>query len=152
AAASGLHHVPEHARDPKVTSSFGTGELIKAALDDGAKKIIIGLGGSATNDGGMGMMSALGVRFLDQNNQEITANGAGLQDIVKIDIDDMDPRLQACEVLVACDVDNPLCGERGATHVFGPQKGATEQDIELLDKALLHYGQCIKQQLSIDVL
>lgn len=152
AAASGLHHVPEHARDPKLTSSYGTGELIKAALDNGAKKIIIGLGGSATNDGGMGMMSALGVRFLDDNNQVITANGAGLQAISKIDTTDIDIRLQHCEVLVACDVDNPLCGERGATHVFGPQKGATEQDIELLDKALLHYGQCIQQQLSVDVL
>lgn len=152
AAASGLHHVPEHLRDPKQTSSYGTGELIKAALDHGAKKIIIGLGGSATNDGGIGMLSALGVVFIDQNGSNIEANGLGLQSIKKINIDALDPRLANCEILVACDVDNPLCGERGASHVFGPQKGATAEDIQRLDNALKHYGECIKQQFNIDVL
>lgn len=152
AAASGLHHVPEHLRDPKLTSSYGTGELIKAALDHGATKIIIGLGGSATNDGGIGMLSALGVSFLDKDNQNIVANGAGLQHIKSINIDGLDARLSNCEILVACDVDNPLCGNHGASHVFGPQKGATPEDIQLLDDALKHYGDCIKQQFNIDVL
>ncbi|WP_025562600.1 glycerate kinase [Psychromonas sp. SP041] len=152
AAASGLHHVPEHLRDPKLTSSYGTGELIKAALDHGATKIIIGLGGSATNDGGIGMLSALGVSFLDKNNHSIIANGAGLQHIKSINIDGLDARLANCEILVACDVDNPLCGNHGASHVFGPQKGATPEDIQLLDDALKHYGDCIKQQFNIDVL
>lgn len=152
AAASGLHHVPEHLRDPKLTSSYGTGELIKAALDHGATKIIIGLGGSATNDGGIGMLSALGVEFLDKDNQNIVANGAGLQHIKSINIDRLDTRLASCEILVACDVDNPLCGQHGASHVFGPQKGATLEDIQLLDDALKHYGDCIKQQFNIDVL
>ena len=152
AAASGLHHVPEHLRDPKLTSSYGTGELIKAALDHGATKIIIGLGGSATNDGGIGMLSALGVSFLDKDNQNIVANGAGLQHIKSINIDGLDARLANCEILVACDVDNPLCGHHGASHVFGPQKGATPEDIQLLDDALKHYGDCIKQQFNIDVL
>jgi len=152
AAASGLHHVPETQRDPKMTSSYGTGELIKAALDNGSKKIIIGLGGSATNDGGIGMLDALGVNFLDQEGQKVESNGSGLALINKIDITEIDPRLADCEILVACDVDNPLCGERGASHVFGPQKGATAKDIELLDSALQHYGNCIQQQLNIDVL
>ena len=152
AAASGLHHVPEHLRDPKLTSSYGTGELIKAALDHGATKIIIGLGGSATNDGGIGMLSALGVCFLNNDNQNIVANGAGLQHIKSINIDGLDSRLANCEILVACDVDNPLCGHHGASHVFGPQKGATPEDIQLLDDALKHYGDSIKQQFNIDVL
>ncbi|TEW53781.1 glycerate kinase [Psychromonas sp. RZ22] len=152
AAASGLHHVAEHLRDPKQTSSYGTGELIKAALDNGVSKIIIGLGGSATNDGGIGMLSALGVTFIDKDGNEIEANGDGLQKIHQINIDALDKRLASCEILVACDVDNPLCGERGASHVFGPQKGATKEDIQLLDKALKHYGECIQQQFNIDVL
>ncbi|TEW52430.1 glycerate kinase [Psychromonas algicola] len=152
AAASGLHHVPVELRDPKKTSSYGTGELIKAALDQGVKKIIIGLGGSATNDGGIGMLSALGIMFTDANNNKIETNGAGLQHIKSINIDALDPRLKECEIMVACDVDNPLCGELGASHVFGPQKGATKEDIEYLDKSLKHYGECIKQQFNIDVL
>ena len=152
AAASGLHHVPAELRDPKKTSSYGTGELIKAALDQGVKKIIIGLGGSATNDGGIGMLSALGIAFTDANNNKIETNGAGLQQIKNINIDALDPRLKECEIMVACDVDNPLCGELGASEVFGPQKGATNEDIEYLDKSLKHYGECIKQQFNIDVL
>jgi len=152
AAASGLHHVPAELRDPKKTSSYGTGELIKAALDQGVKKIIIGLGGSATNDGGIGMLSALGIAFTDANNNKIETNGAGLQQIKNINIDALDPRLKECEIMVACDVDNPLCGELGASKVFSPQKGATNEDIEYLDKSLKHYGECIKQQFNIDVL
>ncbi|WP_051369105.1 glycerate kinase [Psychromonas arctica] len=152
AAASGLHHVPASLRDPKKTSSYGTGELIKAALDQGAKKIIIGLGGSATNDGGIGMLSALGIQFIDKHGQLIETNGAGLHHINTININGLDKRLTSCEILVACDVDNPLCGEHGASRVFGPQKGATDEDIQYLDIGLKHYGQCIKQQLNIDVL
>ena len=152
AAASGLHHVPIESRDPKKTSSYGTGELIKAALDKGVNKIIIGLGGSATNDGGIGMLTALGIVFKDQENNKIETNGAGLHDIKKINVDGLDPRLKQCEIMVACDVDNPLCGELGASHVFGPQKGATVKDIEYLDKGLKHYGDCINQQFGIDVL
>jgi glycerate kinase len=152
AAASGLHHVQASQRDPKLASSYGTGELIKAALDHGAKKIIIGLGGSATNDGGIGMLSALGVVFLDNTDKEIVANGAGLPFIKTIKTDMLDPRLADCEILVACDVDNPLCGIRGASHVFGPQKGATTEDIQFLDNSLKHYATCIKQQYAIDVL
>jgi glycerate kinase len=152
AAASGLHHVPSDLRDPKKTSSFGTGELIKAALDKGAQKIIIGLGGSATNDGGIGMLNALGATFFDNDGNLIECNGLGLQKIQKINIDDLDPRLNSCEILVACDVDNPLCGERGASQIFGPQKGATEADIKLLDDGLKHYASCVKTQFDIDIL
>lgn len=151
AAASGLHHVPMHLRDPKITTSFGTGELICAALDAGVNKIIIGLGGSATNDGGMGMLSALGVRFTDEQHNVLEASGATLQKIKHINVDAVDPRLANCEILVACDVDNPLCGELGATQIFGPQKGASKSDVELLDAGLLHYSECIKQQLNVSV-
>lgn len=152
AAASGLHHVPKAQRDPKLTSSYGTGELIKAALADGAKKIIIGLGGSATNDGGMGMLTALGVTFTDSEGNLLAGNGANLAKIADIDLTKLDNNLQHCEILVACDVDNPLCGEKGASAIFGPQKGATEEDIQLLDDALQHYAQVIKKQLNKDVL
>lgn len=152
AAASGLHHVPSHLRDPKETSSFGTGQLIKAALDKGVTKIIIGLGGSATNDGGIGMLNALGITFTDSLGVSITHNGGGLQHIDTIDISGLDPRLADCEILVACDVDNPLCGELGATEIFGPQKGASRDDIDLLDNGLKHLASCIKQQFNIDVL
>ena len=152
AAASGLHHVQPDLRDPKKTSSYGTGELIKAALDQGVKKIIIGLGGSATNDGGIGMLAALGVIFTDEKNKLIEANGAGLQKIKNININALDARLQKCEILVACDVDNPLCGEFGASQVFGPQKGASKDDIQYLDRGLKNYSECIKQQFNIDVM
>lgn len=148
AAASGLHHVPPAQRDAKITSSYGTGELILGALNQGATKLIIGLGGSATNDGGIGMLAALGVQFSDQNNQPVITNGAGLNSIRSIDISAMDDRLHHCEILVACDVDNPLCGPSGASATFGPQKGANEQDIEILDQGLAHYAQLVKKQLN----
>ena len=152
AAASGLHHVPTDLRYAKNTSSYGTGELIKAALDNGVTKIIIGLGGSATNDGGIGMLSALGVTFTDKNGEAVKTDGNGLQNIHKINIDDLDPRLANCEILAACDVNSPLCGKLGASHMFAPQRGATEEDIELLDAGLKHYSDCIKQQLGRDIL
>lgn len=148
AAASGLHHVPSEQRDPKNTTSFGTGELIVHALESGAKKLIIGLGGSATNDGGMGMMEALGVKFLDTNSHVISGNGLGLTQIKSINICDIHPLLSECEIVIASDVDNPLCGEHGATVTFGKQKGATEEDTKLLDKALNHYADLISLQLG----
>ncbi|MBD1555667.1 glycerate kinase [Vibrio sp. S9_S30] len=152
AAASGLHHVSLSQRDPKLTTSFGTGQLINHALEQGAKKLIIGLGGSATNDGGVGMMAALGAKFLSQNGQPIALNGSGLKELVHIELSGLNPKLADCEILVACDVDNPLCGSKGASATFGPQKGATEADIHLLDNNLNHYGQLIRQQIGRDVL
>ncbi|ENM3877995.1 TPA: glycerate kinase [Vibrio cholerae] len=140
AAASGLHHVPLAQRDPKLTTSFGTGELIRHALDQGATKLIIGLGGSATNDGGVGMLAALGARFTNADGEPIQLTGGGLRELTHIDLQDFDPRLQHCDILVACDVNNPLCGDKGASAVFGPQKGATPEDIQLLDGALRQFG------------
>ncbi len=140
AAASGLHHVPLAQRDPKLTTSFGTGELIRHALDQGITKLIIGLGGSATNDGGVGMLAALGARFTNADGEPIQLTGGGLRELTHIDLQDFDPRLQHCDILVACDVNNPLCGDKGASAVFGPQKGATPEDIQLLDGALRQFG------------
>ncbi|MBR9786464.1 glycerate kinase [Vibrio sp. J1-1] len=152
AEASGLHLVPQELRDPKRTSSFGTGQLILDALDKGIQRFIIGLGGSATNDGGIGMLAALGVRFLNQAGEEITPDGAGLVELVSIDHSTLDARLAECDFLVACDVDNPLCGEEGASKVFGPQKGATKEDIELLDGALKKFGELTEQVMGRHVL
>ncbi|EGR0364716.1 glycerate kinase [Vibrio cholerae] len=140
AAASGLHHVPVAQRDPKLTTSFGTGELIRHALDQGVTKLIIGLGGSATNDGGVGMLAALGARFTNADGDPIQLTGGGLRELIHIDLQDFDPRLQNCDILVACDVNNPLCGDKGASAVFGPQKGATPEDVQLLDGALRQFG------------
>ncbi|EOX4298362.1 glycerate kinase [Vibrio cholerae] len=140
AAASGLHHVPLAQRDPKLTTSFGTGELIRHALDQGVTKLIIGLGGSATNDGGVGMLAALGARFTNADGDPIQLTGGGLRELIHIDLQDFDPRLQNCDILVACDVNNPLCGDKGASAVFGPQKGATPEDVQLLDGALRQFG------------
>ncbi|EIY4752349.1 glycerate kinase [Vibrio cholerae] len=140
AAASGLHHVPVAQRDPKLTTSFGTGELIRHALDQGVTKLIIGLGGSATNDGGVGMLAALGTRFTNADGDPIQLTGGGLRELTHIDLQDFDPRLQHCDILVACDVNNPLCGDKGASAVFGPQKGATPEDVQLLDGALRQFG------------
>lgn len=150
AAASGLHWVPAEQRDATRTTSFGTGELIRAALDAGARKIILGLGGSATNDGGLGLLQALGVRFLDQQGAVLGDGGAELARLHSIDISGLDTRLDAVEVEVAADVDNPLCGPRGASAVFGPQKGATPAQVEQLDAALQRYAQVAAQALGED--
>ncbi|WP_182019740.1 glycerate kinase [Vibrio diabolicus] len=152
AEASGLHLVPSDARDPKLTSSIGTGQLIKHALDRGIQRLIIGLGGSATNDGGVGMLTALGVTFLDEFDHAIIPNGDGLAALASIDISGLDPRLATCEVLVACDVDNPLCGDKGASAIFGPQKGATASDVTLLDNALRKFGELTEQSTGKHVL
>lgn len=140
AAASGLPLVGEERRNPCYTTSYGTGELIKAALEAGVRKIILGLGGSATNDGGAGMMQALGVRFLDERREPLALGGAALAALAEIDLDGVDPRLKATEIIAACDVSNPLCGEHGASAIYGPQKGATPAMVAELDAALAHYA------------
>ncbi|MCS2170058.1 glycerate 2-kinase [Scandinavium sp. TWS1a] len=152
AAASGLALVPVAQRNPLLTTSRGTGELILHALEQGAKSIIIGIGGSATNDGGAGMVQALGARLSDASGKEITAGGGSLISLNSIDISDLDPRLAVCSLRVACDVTNPLTGDLGASRVFGPQKGATEGMIVELDASLAHYAEVIKKSLHIDVL
>ena len=136
AAASGLPLVPKEQRDPRITSTFGTGELMKTALDAGLRKLVIGIGGSATNDGGTGMARALGVRFLDAEGRDLPEGGAALARLARIDLSGLDPRLLEASILVACDVDNPLCGTRGASAVYGPQKGATPDMVQELDAAL----------------
>ncbi|PYZ92320.1 glycerate kinase [Salipaludibacillus keqinensis] len=151
AAASGIHLVPKHLRNPKITTTYGTGELIKEALDLGVKKFIIGIGGSSTNDGGAGMFQALGGSLLDQSGKEIAKGGLALRDLKTIDASTLDPRLQDVKIQVACDVDNPLTGDKGASAIYGPQKGATKQDIHVLDEALAHYAYLIKTQLGKDV-
>ena len=151
AAASGIHWVRPKERDVFLASSFGTGQLINAALDRGCDKLIVGLGGSATNDGGMGMMKALGAQFLDQNGVQLTADVRALLQLARIDLQYLDPRLDKTEIVVACDVDNPLCGENGAARVFGPQKGATEEDIAVLDQALTRYGDILSANAGRDI-
>ena len=141
AAASGLHLVPMDKRNPCQTTSFGTGELIKQSLDLGVQHIILGIGGSATNDGGAGMLQALGLRLLDKNGQSIGFGGAALSNLAEIQMADLDPRLQHVQIEVACDVNNPLCGERGASAIFGPQKGATPEMVKELDAALAHFAE-----------
>ena len=141
AAASGLHLVPMDKRNPCHTTSFGTGELIKQALDLGVQHIILGIGGSATNDGGAGMLQALGLRLLDKNGQSIGFGGTALSNLAEIQLADLDPRLQHVQIEVACDVNNPLCGERGASAIFGPQKGATPEMVKELDAALAHLAE-----------
>ncbi|WP_213133355.1 glycerate kinase [Citrobacter sp. FP75] len=152
AAASGLERVPPGSRDPLKTTSWGTGELIRHALDAGVEHIIIGIGGSATNDGGAGMVQALGARLLDAQGNDIAHGGIGLEALARIDISQLDTRLAACRIEVACDVTNPLTGKEGASAVFGPQKGATPEMIPRLDRALTHYAQLIARDLDVHVL
>ena len=152
AAASGLELVTPSQRNPLKTTSWGTGELIRHALDVGVKHIIIGIGGSATNDGGAGMVQALGARLLDVEGHAIGPGGSELERLAKIDRSSLDRRLADCRIEVACDVTNPLTGEEGASAVFGPQKGATPEMIVMLDNALAHYAKVIARDLDIDVL
>ena len=151
AAASGIHWVRPKERDVFLASSFGTGQLINAALDRGCDKLIVGLGGSATNDGGIGMMKALGAQFFDQDGVQLAADVRALLQLASIDLQYLDPRLDKTEIVVACDVDNPLCGENGAARVFGPQKGATEEDIAVLDQALTRYGDILSANAGRDI-
>ena len=151
AAASGLPLVPPEKRNPRVTTTRGTGELMRAALDAGAQRLLIGIGGSATNDGGAGMAQALGARLLDAQGNELPAGGAALAHLGRIDTSNLDPRLKDVAVQVASDVTNPLCGPEGASAVYGPQKGATPEMVAELDAALVHYGELLKRDLGADV-
>ena len=151
AEASGLHRVEPARRDVLAASSFGTGELIRAALDAGVRRIVLGLGGSATNDGGAGLLAALGVRFLDVQGAELPPGGAALARLRQIDLTGLDTRLAQVEVMVAADVDNPLCGPRGASAVFGPQKGASPEQVAQLDAALGHYADVMAATLGEDL-
>ncbi|PJI09223.1 MULTISPECIES: glycerate kinase family protein [Clostridium] len=151
ASASGIQLVPKEKRNPLVTTTYGTGELIKACLDKGVKKILIGIGGSSTNDGGFGAVKALGAKFLDEAGKDIGFGGGSLNKLKKIDLSGFDTRLSDVEIEIASDVNNPLCGENGASNVFGPQKGATKEMIEVLDQNLKHYADVIKEQCHKDV-
>lgn len=151
AAASGLALVLPPRRNPLVTTSHGTGELITAALDTGARHFIIGIGGSATNDGGAGMLQAMGVRLLDGDGKESGPGGGNLAQLDRIDVTDLDTLLAECRIEVACDVTNPLTGPDGASAVYGPQKGATPEMVATLDGNLRHFAACIREQLGIEV-
>ena len=150
-AASGIQFVTTETKNPLITTTYGTGQLIKDALDRGMRRFIIGLGGSATNDGGAGMADALGVRFLDENGQQIARGGAALATLHEIDMSNLDPRVAESGFLLASDVTNPLVGETGASAVFGPQKGATPAMVAELDAALTNYAAVIKAQLGVDL-
>ncbi|HHW57660.1 MAG TPA: glycerate kinase [Clostridia bacterium] len=145
AAASGLYLLKDYERNPMITTTYGTGQLIKDALDRGCRKFIIAIGGSATNDGGAGMAMALGVKFYDKYGREIGLGGGELSKIYSIDTSNLDDRLKECEFVVACDITNPLIGENGASRVYGPQKGATKEMVEVLDKSLEHYGKLLEK-------
>lgn len=151
ASASGIQYIDEKTRNPLITTTYGTGQLIKECLDRKVSRIILGIGGSATNDGGAGLAQALGARLLDKQNKELPFGGAALSQLAKIDLSNLDNRLNNIEIEVACDVTNPLCGETGASKVFGPQKGATPEMVKVLDKALYHYAETIKHQLGKDI-
>jgi glycerate kinase len=151
AAASGLPLLTPEERNPIKTTTYGTGELIKDALNRGCRKFIIGLGGSATNDGGCGMAQALGAKFLDENGNEVGMGGGELAKISAIDISGLDNRIKQAVFLAACDVDNPLTGENGASAVYGPQKGASENDVKTMDNGLLHFAQVVKEELNLDI-
>lgn len=151
AAASGLHLVAPELRNPMKTTSYGTGELIKAALDHGVERIIIGIGGSATNDGGLGMAQALGVKMLDAQGDELGFGGEELAKLARIDTSAIDPRLAKITLQVACDVNNPLCGKQRGNADIWTTKGATPEMVAQLDANLAHYAQIIKTQLAIDV-
>ena len=143
ASASGLTLVTPHERDPLRTTTYGTGQLIRAALEAGCRRLIIGIGGSATNDGGAGMAEALGVRLLDTNGKQIQRGGGNLGQLTSIDTTGLHPTIAETETVVACDVNNPLTGPEGASHVYGPQKGATPEMIETLDEHLAHFDKIL---------
>lgn len=151
AAASGLPLLNKDERNPMETTTYGTGELVLDAVKRGCRKIILGLGGSATNDGGAGFLAALGVKFKDRDGNLIKPQGGELNKLYDIDISSMDSNLKECEIIAACDVDNPLVGDRGASHIFGPQKGADDEMVRLLDANLNHYADIIKKVLGVDI-
>jgi glycerate kinase len=148
ASASGLPLVPIHKRNPLITTTYGTGQLIKHGLDLGIQKFIIGIGGSATVDGGAGMLQALGIKLLDSNNEEIGFGGGNLNNLDSINLSSMDSRLKECEFLVACDVTNPLTGENGAARIYGPQKGARGEMVETLEEGLMKFSHVVNKYLN----
>ncbi|MHB8984117.1 MAG: glycerate kinase family protein, partial [Carboxydocellales bacterium] len=151
AAASGLTLLPEAKRNPLLTTSLGTGQLIKAALDQGVSKLIIGLGGSATNDGGMGLLTELGVKFLTKDGEILPGRGIDLLRVAKIDIRELDSRLADMEILMACDVTNPFYGPEGAALIYAPQKGADVSKAKKLDKGLANLAGVFQRQFKVDV-
>ena len=151
AAASGLELVPTADRDIRCATTYGTGELISVCLDQGARRLVLGLGGSATNDGGAGMAQALGAQLLDRSGRPLPLGGAALANLARIDVSGLDPRLRDCAIEVASDVTNPLTGPTGASAVYGPQKGATPADVTELDAALGHYADIVRRDLGRSV-
>ncbi|WP_104499846.1 glycerate kinase family protein [Acinetobacter indicus] len=151
AKANGIHLIPLAQRNPALTSTYGTGEMIRQALDLGVSKIVIGLGGSVTNDAGSGMAQALGVKFLDQAGLEVQPCGGNLKQICEIDLSALDARLATTEMLIASDVNNPLCGEYGASAIFGPQKGATLELVKILDQNLGYFANLVETTLGVNV-
>lgn len=151
AASSGLPLVAERRRDPKSATTLGVGDQVRAALAAGARTLLLGLGGSATNDGGAGMAQALGARLLDDAGNELPPGGAALARLARVDVARLDPRLKGVRVVVACDVRNALCGRDGASAVYGPQKGATPADVRLLDRALARYARIVRRDLGCAV-
>jgi glycerate kinase len=152
ALASGLALIPDNRRDPRRATTFGTGELMRAALEDGYRRVIVGLGGSATNDGGAGMASALGARFLDAGGDQLPPGGAALANLAHVDTSALHPDMSATTIIGATDVTNPLCGETGASAIFGPQKGATPEMVSELDGCLANLARVVRSDLGIDVL
>ncbi len=151
AEASGLGLLDGSAPAPLTATTYGTGELIRAALDAGAREVVLGIGGSATTDGGAGMAQALGARLLNRHGAELETGGAILRELTRIDVSGFDPRVADTRVTVACDVSNPLVGPHGAAAVYGPQKGATPHDVEVLDAALTCYAEILRRDLGVDV-
>jgi glycerate kinase len=151
AAASGLELLEPGERDPWITSTFGTGQLIRHALDRGCRKILLGIGGSATNDGGLGMAMALGVRFLDGKGRAVGQGGGALADVKRIEMGDLDPRIGQSEIRVACDVTNPLTGTGGASQLYGPQKGADPGMVKRLDNNLRHFAGVISEEVGMEI-
>ncbi len=152
AAACGLWRLTQDERDPHVATTYGVGQLIVAALHAGCRRLLVGLGGSATNDGGAGMAAALGARFLDASGSDLPSGGAALARLQRIDASGLDPRLRECETVAACDVANPLCGPEGASLVYAPQKGASPEAARDLDAALRRYAEVVERDLSVPVL
>ena len=150
ASAAGITLVPDEEKNPLLSTSYGVGEMIRDALEKGCRTFIIGIGGSVTNDGGIGMLKALGVRFLDQNGEDAGEGGQALAKITCIDTSGLNPLLKECHIQVACDVNNPLCGENGSTYVYGPQKGVTENMKKPLDEAMAHFAKVTSETLKND--
>lgn len=150
ASAAGITLVPDSEKNPLLATSYGVGEMINDAIQRGCRNFIIGIGGSVTNDGGIGMLKALGVRFLDENGEDAGEGGQALAKVARIDVSGMNPLLKECQIQVACDVNNPLCGENGSTYVYGPQKGVTEDMKKTLDEAMAHFARVTSETLEND--